>query len=647
MPDLSASAEAALFALSEEERWDASGLVRFQHLARASGGLDEQSLAEAVHELEAAGLARTDGQRRGMVITGAGREAASALSVTPPEGRVSEFVGDMDGGQLAAIDTIVSQGLRSPGGRIVKLSTIRASVRKAFPSVDIATATKVIDALTKTYLERSGDQDPSYLVTLRGLLASRWGSNALSIVGHAVDLLRTLHTEDPSVRRFSWRSLRTTAKLPQRALNLTYETIMLAKLGHGLTDDAGDRWWTVPPDLDIVLECAGALDYVSGLLPQPGGPESAGSPTTTSPDRDQSMTPTTETLSILFMDLSGWSKLRPPQVASYLEKALPKLAEKVQSRFKARHLNTWGDALVAAFGSAREAAECALDIRDFFERTSETDGVPIGLRPRISLHVGEVLIAWNPFTKGPDIFGDAVHLAARLEPKTAIGKVFCTQQLADALAGTVGLGPVAHLWGEVELPKDYGRITAFIVTGPNEEPPAIPSPGDSATPTPIARANVDSGDSNSLPMDRANARAFRQIIESAWMVDWCGSQNDYPQYVKHEELKRLSEYLREADKPERDFRDSQLNILHTTLVDAMRVYVRVSGKERIPSNSAEGVYVLSTKQLGEDHHLDDYDQRYQGQINAIGSATDALWSAWQAYARASAPFLLSEASSAQ
>src|ERR1041385_661828 len=45
---------------------------------------------------------------------------------------------------------------------------------------------------------------------------------------------------------------------------------------------------------------------------------------------------TTETRSILFMDLTGWSKLAPTQLANYLEKALPRLDARVKGH-KAQH----------------------------------------------------------------------------------------------------------------------------------------------------------------------------------------------------------------------------------------------------------------------------------------------------------------------
>jgi class 3 adenylate cyclase len=182
--------------------------------------------------------------------------------------------------------------------------------------------------------------------------------------------------------------------------------------------------------------------------------------------RDSHM-PKLRTLSILFMDLSGWSKLKPKDIHAYISNALPKLAG-IVAKHERLHQNTWGDALVVTFDSTARAAECALDLRDFFRRTPDIDGVPEGLIPRIALHVGEVIIATNPLRGAEDIFGDAVHRAARLEPATDVGTVFCTETFAKALAEVRGCAAQAHYVCEIELPKGFGRERAHVVLGPNE-----------------------------------------------------------------------------------------------------------------------------------------------------------------------------------
>lgn len=167
----------------------------------------------------------------------------------------------------------------------------------------------------------------------------------------------------------------------------------------------------------------------------------------------------TRLTSILFLDVHGWSRLDELGIVQYVGRALPRISSFLEER-NAAHVNTWGDAIVATFAAATEAAAAALEIQGFFE-AGDMD-LPAGLRCRISLHAGDVVVQHNPITKREDIFGDAVHMAARLEPVTTPGYVFCTQRFAENLSPE---GPKAWPLSElVALPKGYGEVRAWVVT---------------------------------------------------------------------------------------------------------------------------------------------------------------------------------------
>jgi adenylate cyclase len=263
---------------------------------------------------------------------------------------------------------------------------------------------------------------------------------------------------------------------------LTFHAAALAQTGRTEVGNGSDSkadfdysFWLSRINLEQVvkLDVAGYRAYRRTASKVGAAISPAGAASTSSRPPGPSMT--TKTLNILFMDLAGWSKLSHLQIANYLEKALPRLAEKIQN-FHSDHLNTWGDAVVATFSSAVDAANCALDIRDFFRRASEKDGVPQGLEPRVSLHVGEVITAHNPLIGKSDVFGEAVHLAARLEPVTERGQVFCTAEFATSLRAHRGFAPSVHELDEVELPKGFGKVKTYLVTGPNETSPVRAPP---------------------------------------------------------------------------------------------------------------------------------------------------------------------------
>ena len=84
---------------------------------------------------------------------------------------------------------------------------------------------------------------------------------------------------------------------------------------------------------------------------------------------------------------------------------------------RGRIANTAGDSIIAEFVSVIDAVSCAIAIQQgMLERNSE---VPSDRRIefRIGINLGEVI------TDGPDIFGDGVNIAARLDPAEVMALV--------------------------------------------------------------------------------------------------------------------------------------------------------------------------------------------------------------------------------
>jgi len=485
---LSAEAVAVLLALLVNENRHEGGVPIVQ-IARASE-LPERRCVELLESAELAAFVRMQAAApgrsldRAAKLTGEGRDRARSLCVAPASGPLSQFTDGLSEIKRAALDVAVETQQRFRGGTANR-SQIRTTIRKRIlpePSLDVVTTE--VEALVPSHLAIASS-DPSYWVTLQGLLASRWGQDALKIVACVLDVLRDVHGVAGRFQ-YGWRELQQKG-VHRSAFNLVDMTIALAGLGQGPYDHSGDDWWRMPADPDVLCEMPALAYVISRLLlsEQAHATPSAANTTAVSSEpgvadadrkerKDHNVQPlSTRTLNILFMDLSGWSKLTGLQLAGYLEKALPEL-DKLVKRHAAAHVNTWGDALIATFGSAKDTAECALDIRDFFRRTPESGGIPKGLAPRVAMHVGEAFIAYNPLLGRTDIFGHAVHLAARLEPVAGKGELACTKEFAVALDAIKGFGPVAHPRGTIELPKGFGRIEIFAVTGPGEDAPPAP-----------------------------------------------------------------------------------------------------------------------------------------------------------------------------
>ncbi|MCW2279010.1 adenylate/guanylate cyclase domain-containing protein [Heliophilum fasciatum] len=158
---------------------------------------------------------------------------------------------------------------------------------------------------------------------------------------------------------------------------------------------------------------------------------------------------------IAFSDLKGFSSLNPEELKKYHEILLPKLGEVLGGLIKkAIVYNTWGDALFTVFESAKEATEFTLQYRDFFEKEDIT------IRPRISLHYGEVSVFNDPILGRTNAVGENINLTARIEPVTLPGEIFISKDAYDQL---IIMCP--HLRYDrlesIKLPKDAGTIDLY------------------------------------------------------------------------------------------------------------------------------------------------------------------------------------------
>jgi adenylate cyclase len=157
---------------------------------------------------------------------------------------------------------------------------------------------------------------------------------------------------------------------------------------------------------------------------------------------------------IMFTDLVGYSS-----ITSLDEGRALKLLEDHRSllrpifgKYQGTVVKTMGDGFLVEFASAVEAVNCAVqaqnEIRLVNERRRENERV----HARIGIHVGDVVHS------GGDILGDAVNVAARLQPIATAGGICVTRQVVDQVQGRVpykmtklGLRELKNIRHPVEL----------------------------------------------------------------------------------------------------------------------------------------------------------------------------------------------------
>jgi class 3 adenylate cyclase len=220
---------------------------------------------------------------------------------------------------------------------------------------------------------------------------------------------------------------------------LTTEPHLMA-VWHSRTDaipggpaDFIDRWTNISTlhliDLDELGDNGGNVDKIDLSLVQP-------QKFSLTFDPFISKTPERVIKSMMFSDLSGYSKLQDEHIPSFLDfleklnAAIDKIGVSLES------LNTWGDAVFAVADSSMKIADFGLRYCDIIENLGlKYPEFPFPIRARISLHSGPVFIAQDPFIKKTNFYGGHINRAARLEPVTAVGQVYATQQFVSLLYG--------------------------------------------------------------------------------------------------------------------------------------------------------------------------------------------------------------------
>jgi adenylate cyclase len=101
------------------------------------------------------------------------------------------------------------------------------------------------------------------------------------------------------------------------------------------------------------------------------------------------------------------------------------VTDRLISRHEGRICGTAGDSILAAFGSALAAVQCAVDIQNELAQANNDLEKDRWMQFRIGVNVGDVML------KDGDIFGDGVNIAARLEGLADAGGVCISRGVHD------------------------------------------------------------------------------------------------------------------------------------------------------------------------------------------------------------------------
>src|ERR1700755_3254034 len=116
-------------------------------------------------------------------------------------------------------------------------------------------------------------------------------------------------------------------------------------------------------------------------------------------------------VAVFAADVEGYSRLMGADEVGTLKGLTERRA--VLDRFIGEHrgriANTAGDSVLAEFGSAVDAVQCAVEAQTALAEANSSLAPDRRISFRIGIHVGDVMI------RAGDLFGDGVNIAARLQ----------------------------------------------------------------------------------------------------------------------------------------------------------------------------------------------------------------------------------------
>src|SRR5215471_13831230 len=116
-------------------------------------------------------------------------------------------------------------------------------------------------------------------------------------------------------------------------------------------------------------------------------------------------------VAVFAADVEGYSRLMGADEVGTL-KALTEcraVLDKLIGDHGGRIANTAGDSVLAEFGSAVDAVQCAVDAQAGLAKANSSLPADRQINFRIGIHVGDVMV------RAGDLFGDGVNIAARLQ----------------------------------------------------------------------------------------------------------------------------------------------------------------------------------------------------------------------------------------
>ncbi len=175
-------------------------------------------------------------------------------------------------------------------------------------------------------------------------------------------------------------------------------------------------------------------------------------------------------MAIMFTDIVGYTALSQSNERQALQilETHNRLLRSVFQKYHGKEVKMIGDAFLLEFGSALDATNCAVEIQKSLRDYNESAADNWKIKLRIGIHLGDVV------HKGKDILGDAVNIAARIQPLSDPGGICVSQQVFDQVHNKIAY-PL-ELLEKADLKNVTFKTGIYAVRLPWEEEERLPIP---------------------------------------------------------------------------------------------------------------------------------------------------------------------------
>jgi adenylate cyclase len=185
-------------------------------------------------------------------------------------------------------------------------------------------------------------------------------------------------------------------------------------------------------------------------------------------------------VAVFAADVEGYSRLMGADEVGTLNGLTERRAilDKLIGEHRGRIANTAGDSVLAEFGSAVDAVQCAVEAQTALAEANSGLAPDRRINFRIGIHIGDVMI------RAGDLFGDGVNIAARLQTLAPPGTVCISGATYDQVRKVL---PMTFVDLGVQQVKNIQEpIKAYQVGAPSETREAAPARvADTEKPPPL------------------------------------------------------------------------------------------------------------------------------------------------------------------